>query len=60
MSFLRIKIEEQLQLHSKFVGFSDLLLKTIDLPMRIKEDRSSLELFLQKIGLKENLCKNQS
>jgi hypothetical protein len=57
MSSLIVRICEQLQLYSKFLGSSDVVLKTIDLSMRIEEDRSSLKLFLQKIGLKESLQK---
>jgi hypothetical protein len=52
MSSLRARIEEQLQLYYEFLGFSDLVLKTIDLLMKIEEDRSSLKLFLQKPKLK--------
>jgi hypothetical protein len=52
MSSLRARIDEQLQLYSKFLGSNDLVLKSTDLLMRIKEDRSSLELFLQKNSFK--------
>jgi hypothetical protein len=55
MSSLEAKVEEQLQLYSKFLGSNDVMLKTTYLPMIIEEDRSNLTLFLQKIVLKENL-----
>jgi hypothetical protein len=55
MSFLRVRIDEQLELYSKFLGSSDVVLKTIEIPMKVEEDRSSLKPFLQKIGLKESL-----
>jgi len=57
MSSLEAKVEEQLQLYSKFLGSNDVMLKTTYLPMIIEEDRSNLKLFLQKIVLKENLYK---
>jgi hypothetical protein len=55
MSFLRARVEEQLQLCFKFLGSNDVMLKTTYLPMKVEEGRSSLKLFLQKIGLKESL-----
>jgi hypothetical protein len=55
MSSLKAKVREQLQLYSMFLGSNDVMLKTINLPMRVKQDRSNLKLFLQKIGLKESL-----
>jgi hypothetical protein len=58
MSSLRTRIQDQLQFYSKFLGSNDVVLKTTNLLVRIEEDRSSLELFLQKIGLKDNLCIN--
>jgi hypothetical protein len=55
MSSLKVKVGKQLQLYSMFLGFNDVILKIIDLPMRVEEHRSNLKLFLQKIGLKESL-----
>jgi hypothetical protein len=55
MSFLRVRIDEQLELCSKFLGSHDVVLKTIEIPMKVEEDRSSLKLFLEKIGLTESL-----
>jgi hypothetical protein len=57
MSSLRARVEEQLQLCSKFLVSNDVLLKIIDLLVKVEEDRSNLKLLLQKIGLKENLQK---
>jgi hypothetical protein len=57
MSSLRVRIDEQLELYSKFLGSSDVVLKTIEIPMKVEEDRSSLKLFLQTISLKESLQK---
>ncbi len=57
MSSLKVKVGKQLQLYSMFLGFNDVILKIIDLPMRVEEHRSNLKLFLQKIGLKESLQK---
>jgi len=56
MSSLRARVEEQLQLCSKFLVSNDVLLKIIDLLVKV-EERSNLKLLLQKIGLKENLQK---
>jgi hypothetical protein len=50
MSSLKVEIKEQLQLCSKFLVY-------INFPMRVKEDRSNLKLFLQKTNLKESLLK---
>jgi hypothetical protein len=55
MSFLKARVEKQLQLCLKFLGSNDVKLKTTYLPMKVEEGRSSLKLFLQKIGLKESL-----
>ncbi len=57
MSFLKARVEKQLQLCLKFLGSNDVKLKTTYLPMKVEEGRSSLKLFLQKIGLKESLQK---
>jgi PP-loop superfamily ATP-utilizing enzyme len=54
MSSLKAKVGKQLQLYSMFLGSSDVMLKTIDLPMIVEEDRSNLKLFVQKISLKES------
>jgi hypothetical protein len=56
MSFLRTRVK-QLQFCLEFLGSSDVVLKATNLLMRVKEDKSSLKLFMQKIGLKENLQK---
>jgi hypothetical protein len=45
MSSLRVRIDEQLELYSKFLGSSDVVLNTIEIPMKVEEDRSSLKLF---------------
>jgi len=37
MSSLKAKVKQQLQLYSKFLGSNDVMLKTIDLPMRVME-----------------------
>jgi hypothetical protein len=55
MSSQRARVEKQLQLCLKFLASSDVVLKIIDLLVKVKEDRSSLKLLLQKIGLKESL-----
>ncbi len=39
------------------MGSSDIVLITIDLPMRVKENKSNLKFFLQKTCLKESLWK---
>jgi hypothetical protein len=57
ISTLRARVEEQLQLCSKFLVSNDVVLKIIDLLVKVEEDRSNLKLLLQKIGLKENLQK---
>jgi hypothetical protein len=54
MSSLKARVKEQLQLYLKFLGSNDVVLKTTYLPMKVEEGRSSLKLFLQKLGLKEN------
>jgi hypothetical protein len=46
-----------LQLCSKFLGSNDEVLIIINLSMRVEEDSSSLELFLQKTDLKEYMLK---
>jgi hypothetical protein len=55
MSSLKAKVRKQLQLYSMFLGSNDVIFKTVDLPMRVEEDRSDVKLFLQKIKLKESL-----
>jgi hypothetical protein len=57
ISTLKARVEEQLQLCSKFLVSNDVVLKIIDLLVKVEEDRSNLKLLLQKIGLKENLQK---
>jgi hypothetical protein len=55
MSSVKARVKEQLQLCSEFLGSSDVVLITTYLPMKVKEDKSNLKLFLQKICLKESL-----
>jgi hypothetical protein len=57
MSFPRARTEEQLQLYSFLLGFSNVVLKTTNLLMKVEEDRSSLKKLLHKTCLKENLQK---
>jgi hypothetical protein len=51
ISTLKARVEEQLQLCSKFLVSNDVVLKIIDLLVKVEEDRSNLKLLLQKIGL---------
>jgi hypothetical protein len=64
MSYLRAKIKEQLQLCLAFLGSSDIVLIITYLPMKVKEDKSNLKLFLQKNMFEgksiETKAKNQS
>jgi hypothetical protein len=58
MSSLRARVEEQLQLCSKFLGSSDVMLIITYLLMRVEEYRSILKLFLHKQVWKR-ICRKQ-
>jgi hypothetical protein len=53
MSSLWAQVEKQFQLHVEFLGPSAKVLRNANLPLKLKNENSSLKVYFQKSGLRE-------